>query len=89
VLTFLDRQAGRDIFDAWFILNGAYPLDEDMIARTFENRLAFFQSLLNTVRKADPKKILRDTGKLLSQDYRNWIQTSFLPDLERLIAKQI
>ena len=89
VLTFLDRQAGRDIFDAWFILNGAYPLDEAMIARAFENRSAFFQALLNTVRKADPKKILRDTGKLLSQDYRNWIQTSFLPDLERLIAKQI
>ncbi|MDQ1335716.1 MAG: hypothetical protein QG552_2666 [Thermodesulfobacteriota bacterium] len=89
ILTFLDRQAGRDIFDVWFILNGAYPLDETIIARAFENRSAFFQSLLNTVGKADPKKILRDTGKLLNKDYRNWIQTSFLSDLERLIKKQI
>jgi len=89
LLTFLDRQAGRDIFDAWFILNGAYPLDEAMIARAFENRSAFFQALLNTVKNADPKKILRDTGKLLNQDDRNWIQTSFLSDLERLITKQI
>jgi len=88
ILTFLDRQAGRDIFDVWFILNGAYPLDETLIARAFENRSAFFQALLNTVRKADPKKIHRDTGKLLNQDYRNWIQTSFLSDLERLIKKQ-
>ncbi|MDZ7700119.1 MAG: nucleotidyl transferase AbiEii/AbiGii toxin family protein [Deltaproteobacteria bacterium] len=88
LLTFLDRRAGRDIFDAWFILNGAYPLDETMIARAFRNRSAFFQTLLNTVRKTDPKKILRDTGKLLNQDHRNWIQTSFLSDLERLITKQ-
>jgi len=89
LLTFLDRQAGRDIFDAWFILNGGYPLDEAMIEKAFENRSAFFQALLNTVKKADPKKILRDTGKLLNQDYRNWITTSFLSDLERLITKQM
>jgi len=89
LLTFLDRQAGRDIFDAWFILNGAYPLDEAMIEREFENRLVFFQALLNTVRKADPKKIFRDTGKLLNKDYRNWITTSFLSDLERLITEQM
>ncbi len=89
LFTFLDRQAGRDIFDAWFILNGAHPLDEPMIAHAFGNRSAFFQELLNTVRKADPKRILRDTGKLLNQDYRNWIQTSFLSDLDRLITKQL
>lgn len=89
ILTFLDRQAGRDIFDVWFILNRAYPLDETMIERAFENRSALFHALLDAVRKADPKKILRDTGKLLNQDYRNWIQTSFLSDLERLITKQL
>jgi len=89
LLTFLNRQAGRDMFDAWFILNGAYPLDEAVIERAFENRSAFFQALLSAVRKADPKKILRDTGKLLNQDYRNRIQTSFLSDLERLIIKQM
>jgi hypothetical protein len=89
LFTFLDRQAGRDVFDAWFILNGAYPLDEPMIANAFGNRSAFFQELLNTVRKADPRKILRDTGKFLNQDYRNWIQTSFLSDFDRLITKQL
>jgi len=89
LLTFLDRQAGRDIFDAWFILNGGYPLDEAMIARAFESRSAFFNALLKTAKQAEPKKILRDTGKLLSEDHRNWIRTSFLPDLERLIAKRI
>ncbi len=31
VLTFVDRQAGRDIFDAWFILKNAYPLDKAMV----------------------------------------------------------
>ncbi|MFO7601632.1 MAG: nucleotidyl transferase AbiEii/AbiGii toxin family protein [Candidatus Desulfacyla sp.] len=89
LLTFLDRQAGRDIFDAWFILNSAYPLDEAMIEGAFGNRAALFQALLNTVKKADQKKILRDTGKLLNQDYRNWISTSFLYDFERLIRRQM
>jgi hypothetical protein len=69
--------------------SGAYPLDEAMIAHAFGNRSSFFQELLSTVRKADPKKILRDTGKLLNQDYRNWIHTSFLSDLELLITKQL
>ncbi|MFH1629570.1 MAG: nucleotidyl transferase AbiEii/AbiGii toxin family protein [Pseudomonadota bacterium] len=31
LLTFVDRQAGRDIFDAWFILKNAYPLDKAMV----------------------------------------------------------
>ncbi|MBL6968078.1 MAG: nucleotidyl transferase AbiEii/AbiGii toxin family protein [Desulfobacteraceae bacterium] len=31
VLTFVDRQAGRDIFDARFILKNAYPLDKAMV----------------------------------------------------------
>jgi len=34
-------------------------------------------------------KILVETGKPLKQDYRNWIQTSFLSDLGRLITMQI
>ncbi|MDZ7696987.1 MAG: nucleotidyl transferase AbiEii/AbiGii toxin family protein [Deltaproteobacteria bacterium] len=89
LFTFLDRGAGRDIFDVWFILSRAYPLDEAMIKGTFADRSQFFQSLLDAVRKADEKKILRDTGKLLSADHRNWIKTSFLSDLERLIKRQI
>jgi hypothetical protein len=89
LLTFLDRQAGRDIFDAWFILNSAYPLDEAMIKGVFGNRAEFFQAMLHTVKKADSKKILRDTGKLLEQDLRNWIKTSFLSDFERLITKEM
>jgi len=89
LLTFLDRQAGRDIFDAWFILNSAYPLDEAMIKGVFGNREEFFQAMLYTVKKADSKKILRDTGKLLEQDLRNWIKTSFLSDFERLITKEM
>ena len=89
LLTFLDRQAGRDIFDAWFILKSAYPLDEAMIKASFGNRAEFFQAMLTTVKKVDSKKILRDTGKLLDQDYRNWIKTSFLSDFERLITKEM
>ena len=88
LLTFIDRQAGRDIFDAWFILNSAYPLDETMILAAFGNRVEFFEAMLHTAKKADSKKILRDTGKLLNQDHRNWIKTSFLSDFERLITRE-
>ena len=89
LITFLDRKAGRDFFDSWFILNNAYPLDEAMIKSAFGNRSEFFQAMLNTIKETDPKKILRDTGKLLKQDYRNWIRTSFLADFERLIINEL
>lgn len=89
LLTFIDRQAGRDMFDAWFILKSAYPLDEAMIKASFGNRAEFFQAMLTAVKKADSKKILRDTGKLLDQDYRNWIKSSFLPEFDRLITKKM
>ena len=89
LLTFLDRQAGRDFFDSWFILKSAYPLDEAIIKAVFGNLAEFFQAMLNTIKKADSKKILRDTAKLLKQDYRNWIKTSFLSDFERLIINEL
>ena len=89
LFTFIERGAGRDIFDAWYILNNAYPLNESMIQKSFGDERSFFLNILTKVEKADPKKISRDTGKLLGADYRNWMKTSFLADLKFLIAKRI
>ena len=89
LLTFVDRQAGRDIFDAWFILEHGYPLKESLIKKTFAGYKNFYQAMLNIVEKADTKNILRDTGKLLGEDHRNWIRTSFLPDFTQLIQDKI
>jgi predicted nucleotidyltransferase component of viral defense system len=89
VITFVDRQAGRDFFDAWFILNNAYPLDERLILNAFDDISQFYQTLLEILKKTDSKKIHRDTGKLLSLDHRNWIITSFLSDFERLIVDRL
>lgn len=89
LLTFFDRQAGRDIFDAWFILKNAYPLDEARIERAFGDQASFYQAILAIIEKADPKKILRDTGKLLKEDYRNWIRTSFLFDFKRFVSSEL
>jgi len=89
LLTFVDRQAGRDIFDAWFILQHEFPLKESLIRRAFGEPADFYQAMVNIVEKADPKKILRDTGKLLGRDHRNWIGTSFLSDFEQLIGKKL
>jgi len=89
VITFVERQAGRDIFDAWFILNNAYPLNETMIKKSFGGPLFFYQAILNRVESADPNKILRDTGKLLDSDQRNWIKTTFLSDFRRLVSNKI
>ncbi len=88
LMTFVDRQAGRDFFDAWFILNNAYPLDERLILNVFGDTAQFYRRLLEVIKKADSKKIQRDTGKLLSLDHRNWIKTSFLFDFERLGREQ-
>ena len=89
LLTFIERQAGRDIFDAWFILKNAYPLNESMIEKAFDDQVDFYQTILTKIEKADPKKIFRDTGKLLGPDYRNWIKTSFLADFKRLVSSKI
>lgn len=63
--------------------------DEAMIRASFKNRAEFFQGMPTSVKKADSKKILRDTGKLLDQDYRNWIKTPFPFDFELLITKEM
>ena len=89
LITFLERDAGRDIFDAWFILNGAYPLNEPMIQESFGNERSFYLSILKKVGKTDAKKISRDTGKLIGTDQRNWIKTTFLTDLKMLIRRKI
>jgi enoyl-CoA hydratase/carnithine racemase len=49
----------------------------------------FFSTLLDLIQKADSKKILRDTGKLLGVDQRNWIKTSFLGDFQRLVSRNL
>jgi len=89
LLTFIERQAGRDIFDAWFILQNSYPLKESMIIKSYGDMLSFYQLILNKIETANPKKIYRDTGKLLGHDYRNWMKTSFLGDFKRLVVDKI
>ena len=89
LITFVERKAGRDIFDAWFILNNAYPLDETLLIDTFGGLTNFFSALLKVTQKANSKKILRDTGKLLNIDQRNWIKTSFLSDFQGLVSRKL
>jgi predicted nucleotidyltransferase component of viral defense system len=89
LITFVERQAGRDIFDAWFILNNAYALDESVIRKIFGNYKRFYQAMLDVIKKTEANKMLRDTGKLLSLDHRNWIKTSFLSDFERLVRNKL
>ena len=89
LLTFVERQAGRDIFDAWFILQNSYPLKESMIITACGDMLRFYEIVLDKIKAANPKKIYRDTGKLLGDDYRNWMKTSFLDDFKRLVVNKI
>ncbi|CAB1065157.1 hypothetical protein D1BOALGB6SA_9954 [Olavius sp. associated proteobacterium Delta 1] len=89
LMSFLERNAGRDIFDAWFILNGAYQLNQLMIEDAFGGERKFLESILRKIEKADQKAISRDTGKLLGPDLRNWIKTSFLSDFKMLIERKI
>jgi predicted nucleotidyltransferase component of viral defense system len=89
LFTFIERETGRDIFDAWFILNNAYTLNESMIQKTFRDERSFYQTILKRIEKTDPRKISRHTGKLLGPDYRNWIKTSFLADFNMLICRKI
>ncbi|MBC8417771.1 MAG: hypothetical protein KJ573_14935 [Proteobacteria bacterium] len=60
-----------------------------MVEKVFGNRANFYQTLLNRIEKADPNKIVRDNGKLLKEDYRNWIRTSFLSDFKQLVSSEL
>ena len=64
-------------------------IDETMLVGNFGGRTNFFSTLIDLIQKADSKKILRDTGKLLSVDQRNWIKTSFLGDFQRLVSRNL
>ena len=86
LLALVERQAGRDLFGAWFILKNGYPLGEAMIQQAYGDRANLYKTILNIIEKADTKKRLRDTGKFLEMDYRNWIRTTFLSDFKRLIG---
>ena len=88
LITFVERKAGRDIFDAWYILNNTYPLDENRLIKSYGDLPTFIAKLSGVIHKADSQKILRDTGKLLGLDYRSWINTSFLDDFQKLVNKR-
>jgi hypothetical protein len=89
LLTLIERGAGRDVFDAWFILNNAYPLDESMVKESIGSWVGLYKTILAKIETADPNKIFRDTGKLLNEDHRSWIRTSFLDDFKRLVRSKI
>lgn len=88
LVTFIERGAGRDIFDSWFILNGAYPLKKIMIDEKFGSEKKFYTRVLEKLEQADSKRLLRDTGKLLSEDHRNWVKTSFLEEFQELVRNR-
>jgi len=89
LFTSIDRQAGRDIFDAWFILNNAYPLDDSMITRRWKDQTSFYGALLNMLENTESRKVFQDTGKLLNDEQRNWIKTTFLTDFKRLVRNRL
>jgi len=63
--------------------------DESMIKKSFGDLSSFYQTILNRIDMADPKKIFRDTGELLGHDYRNWVRTSFIADFKRLVSNEL
>ena len=89
LFTFLDRHAGRDAFDAWYIISHSYPLSNKMIRDAFGNYHIFYQTILDKIDTISPNKLLRDTGKLLDPDQRNWIKTTFLEDFNTLLNRKI
>ena len=89
LFTFLDRNAGRDTFDAWYIISHSYPLNNKMIRDSFGSFHIFYQTILEKIDTIGSNKLLRDTGKLLDPDQRNWIKTTFLDDFKTLLNRKI
>ena len=89
LVTFVDRHAGRDLFDAWFILQHGFALNDALIKEHFGDYRKMYEAIMDRLESADTKRILRDTGKLLDMDHRNWIKIGFLGDFKRMVRGKL
>ncbi len=86
---FMDREAPRDMFDLWFILEKRLRVDWAYVAAcTGLRKKAFFLKGVERVRRFPRTKLVSDLGKLVSAKDRQWIKTNFLDDLVRLLERE-
>jgi len=89
LIAFADRRAGRDVFDAWFILSNGFGLEDELVTTRFGGYRELYETVLAALDQAEPRKVLRDTGKLLGPDHRNWVSGSFINDFKKMVRSKI
>lgn len=84
----LSRDAPRDVFDYWFILEKNLSYNREFLIQEFGSLERFFERSRERVVSMDKRKLLTDVGKLVDEPTRAWFKTSFREDLLNLIQKQ-
>lgn len=87
LIAFIERDAARDAFDAWFVLDKRMELDEAALTKTYGSRARFFALAIRKAENLRPRALANDVGKLIGSDQREWLRTSFQEDLIRLLHK--
>lgn len=84
--------ANRDLFDIHYLLGTEYATNlnyEIIKLRTGKNPKEFYEFLLRSVEKINPKNILEGLGEVLTDSQKDWTKAKLLIELKGLIQRQI
>jgi predicted nucleotidyltransferase component of viral defense system len=83
--SFLDRDAARDAFDLWFILDKRLEYSAGELSKACGSPARFFRLAHEKLERLNRRRLVNEVGKLLDARLRGWLKTSFVEDLDRLL----
>ncbi len=74
--------ANRDLYDAWFMFEKRFEIDEKIIElRTGKSYMKYLEDLITLVRDMDKINILEGLGELLDEKQKQWAKEHLANDL--------
>jgi len=87
LLAFLDRDAARDAYDLWFILDRRLKVDAAALRKACGSAAAYYRRAIQKAGRLRPRRLANDVGKLVDARGREWLRTTFRDDLLRLLHR--
>lgn len=81
----------RDLFDAYYFLNLAFPISQDLIKeRTGKEKQAYLKFLISFIGKHyTARNILQGLGEILGKDQKQWVKEELVRETIDLLKKAI
>lgn len=84
LVAFYERigKTNRDIYDSWFFLSKAWPINQDIVetrtSMTFKN---FLEACIDQLNKMSNKNMLSGMGELLNDKQKAWVRSKLKEEL--------